>query len=64
MNSTSVAIICVALIATPAGYAVERFYHERTPPPSNAARSTRPPSTTGPMRSTPALPPGYVSRRA
>jgi hypothetical protein len=29
MNSTSVAIICVALIATPAGYAVERLYHER-----------------------------------
>ncbi len=29
MNSTSVAAICVALIATPAGYAVERLYHER-----------------------------------
>jgi hypothetical protein len=29
MNSTSVAIICVTLIATPAGYAVERLYHER-----------------------------------
>ena len=29
MNSTSVAIVCVALIATPAGYAVERLYHER-----------------------------------
>ena len=29
MNSTSVAIICVALIATPAGYAVKRLYHER-----------------------------------
>jgi hypothetical protein len=29
MNSTSVAVICVALIATPAGYAVERLYHER-----------------------------------
>ena len=29
MNSTSVAIICVALIAIPAGYAVERLYHER-----------------------------------
>ena len=29
MNSTSIAIICVALIATPAGYAVERLYHER-----------------------------------
>jgi hypothetical protein len=29
MNSTSVAAICVALIATPAGYAVERLCHER-----------------------------------
>jgi hypothetical protein len=30
MNNSTVAIICVALIATPAGYAVERLYHERT----------------------------------
>jgi len=30
MNSTSVAMICVALIATPAGYAVERLYHVRS----------------------------------
>jgi len=29
MNSTSIAMICVALLATPAGYAVDRFYHER-----------------------------------
>jgi hypothetical protein len=29
MNTASVAMICVALIATPAGYAVERLYHER-----------------------------------
>jgi hypothetical protein len=29
MNNSTVAIICVALIATPAGYALERFYHER-----------------------------------
>jgi hypothetical protein len=29
MNNGTVAIICVALIATPAGYALERFYHER-----------------------------------
>ena len=29
MNSTSVAIVCIALIATPAGYAVERLYHAR-----------------------------------
>jgi hypothetical protein len=29
MNNTSVAIVCIALIATPAGYAVERLYHAR-----------------------------------
>jgi len=29
MNNGTVAIICVALIATPAGYALERFYHQR-----------------------------------
>jgi hypothetical protein len=30
MNNSTIAIISVALIATPAGYAVERLYHERT----------------------------------
>jgi len=27
MNNTSVAVICVALIGTPAGYAFERLHH-------------------------------------
>jgi hypothetical protein len=57
MNSTSVAMICVALIATPAGYAVERLYHEST---SANAHPASQPTVSDTPDATPAAIPAWL----